>query len=131
MDKPRKKLPGRPPSWTDADIASWKQRMLQWQGNRAAPLSPLSIDQQLERDGKRPEPAPTRVTDEQLRTIATAEPTVRQLVNAKHDAAAAPAHLAEAQVGLVARCTLCGKPVTGRDVPRDRSGRPRHHRCPP
>jgi hypothetical protein len=127
MAKPRNRPPGRPPSWTDADLAAAKQRMLEWQRNRVAPLS---LDEQLERDGKRPEPLAASVTDEQLRTFATAEPTVRQRVDARHDAAAAPANLAEAQVGLVARCTLCGKPVTGREVPRDRAGRPRHHRCP-
>lgn len=120
-----------PPSWTDADIASAKQRMLRWQSNRATPSSPPSLDELLERDGKRSEPAVPRVTDEQLRTLATAEPTARQRVDANRAAAALPAQLAEAQVGLVARCTLCGKPVTGRDVPRDRAGKPRHHRCPP
>ena len=62
---------------------------------------------------------------------ATAPSTARQHIAARKAAADVPAHLAEAQLSLVGRCTVCGKPVTGRDVPRDRQGRPRHHRCPP
>src|SRR5690242_7973489 len=62
--------------------------------------------------------------------IATAPRTARETVEQRKITADVPEHLAEAQVSLIGRCTICGKPVTGRDVPRDRQGRPRHHRCP-
>lgn len=77
--------------------------------------------------------APKPIDTDHLNEIvaATAPPTARGVVGERKIAAEVPAHLAEAQVSLVGRCTICGKPVTGRDVPRDRQGRPRHHRCPP
>ncbi len=80
----------------------------------------------------RVEALPPLITDEQLNEVLAADnPAVRDRIAARHATEKAPADLAEAQVALTGRCTRCGKPVTGRDVPRDRSGRPRHHRCPP
>jgi hypothetical protein len=72
------------------------------------------------------------IREEHLQTIVgAADPKPREILNAKKSAEEVPAHLAEAQVSLAPRCTVCGNPVIGRDVPRDRQGRPRHHRCPP
>lgn len=73
---------------------------------------------------------PTISTDHLNEVAITTVDRPRNVIDQRHAAERAPADLAEAQVGLVARCTVCGKPVTGRDVPRDRQGRPRHHRCP-
>lgn len=69
------------------------------------------------------------IVDDQLNTIVH-PPTVAPPGSERRVAEQVSAHLAEAQVGLTARCTVCGKPVTGRDAPRDRAGRPRHPRCP-
>lgn len=69
------------------------------------------------------------ILDEQLNTVIDA-PSAEPIGSEQKVAEQVATHLAEAQVGLAARCTVCGKPVIGRDVPRDRDGRPRHHRCP-
>ena len=75
---------------------------------------------------------PSQINTDHLNEVvsATRPPTEREAVAERKLAASVPEHLAEAQISLVGRCTVCGKPVTGRDVPRDRQGRPRHHRCP-
>lgn len=138
MGKPLKGPPKPPPTTGHAEVWEQKQLLQRWQSNpppeHKTNLPQLqgsdSLDRQLEKHGARSSPPIPYITDEQLRTIATADPSPRDLVDAKHAARDVPAHLAESQVGLAARCTLCGKPVTGRDVPRDRNGRPRHHRCP-
>ena len=81
--------------------------------------------------GKSRPRTPSHINTDHLNEVvsATAPPTAREAIAERKLAADVPAHLAEAQVALVGRCTICDKPVTGRDVPRDREGRPRHHRC--
>ena len=98
-----------------------------------APPSKERDEELAQRIGSRRRGPPPPIDDAHLNEIVqtTTPPTAREAVADRRAAAAVPAHLAEAQVSLVGRCTLCGKPVTGRDVPRDRHGRPRHHRCPP
>jgi hypothetical protein len=109
------------PEATDAEV---HERMQRYQAPRprTAPGDGLARSP----DGVQP----PGVTDEIVRTLAeAANPSPRALADDRRRAAEAPADLAEAQLSLVGRCTICGKPVTGRDVPRDRQGRPRHHRC--
>ena len=125
MAKQRKKPPGRPQSMTDAELRE-RQHMLSHLGDNR-PLTPAQL---REREGRRTDGAAPLIRDDTLHLFVAAEPTARERVAADATRAEASEQLAEAQVGLVARCTACGKPVTGRDVPRDSRGRPRHHRCP-
>jgi len=98
-----------------------------------APPSKERDDELANRIRSRRPRTPAPIDDAHLNEIVqtTAPATARESIADRAAADAVPAHLAEAQVSLVGRCTVCGKPVTGRDVPRDRHGRPRHHRCPP
>jgi hypothetical protein len=141
---------GKPPSATDAELAAQQALLKKWDGElRKQFETPQSFaserDRKLweenrlnlarsleaERGARRAQPEPARISDEQLQqVIAADQPRPRDVIDARKAQAAAPANLAEAQVALVGRCAVCGKPVTGRDVPRDESGRPRHPRCP-
>jgi hypothetical protein len=130
MAAKRKRLPSLPPSQTDAELAEWRHLLSHLGDSRPSNNRPLTPEQLRDREGRRTDPAEPLISDDALQTIVAAEPSARERVTANAERAKVPTQLAEAQVGLVARCTACGKPVTGRDVPRDSRGRPRHHRCP-
>jgi hypothetical protein len=140
---------GKPPPATEAELAllkKWDEEIrkqykrpdsfaserdrLLWEEQRLSYARYLELTRGAQRV-ERAEPEPAQISDEQLQhVIAADQPRPRDVIDARKAQEAAPAHLAEAQVSLVGRCAVCGKPVTGRDVPRDKNGRPRHHRCP-
>ena len=127
MANHRKGPSSAPPSWSDADSSSRKQLFDKWRHNGP----PLTFEQQRERQAYRARTTPAFVDDAALETFAAAASEAAHRSGGAGSVTKTADDLAEAQLGLLARCTICGKPVTGRDVPRDRSGRPRHHRCPP
>jgi hypothetical protein len=63
------------------------------------------------------------VRDEALREILAAERSPRQTVARRAEEGRRASHLAEAQVGVLLRCSVCGKPLT----PASRGGK--HRAC--
>jgi hypothetical protein len=84
--------------------------------------------ERAEREGRRAEPSHEPITDAQLHTVLDADASRRRDAD-RRDAARVPAHLAEAQVSLVERCPVCGKPIVGRAGVRSSDGRVRHRGC--